>query len=127
MSIKLILLQQIDNFISELCTIFPNNGELLILNEKYQIIRKSNSALVIQYFIQYVFPHKDRILKQEESFFLEGGGQQELTDTSKLKMRDNLKNLWLGQMSEQNKEIVWKYFKTFVLLCEKYIVENLNK
>jgi hypothetical protein len=125
MSIKQILLQQIDNFIQELCTIFPRNGEILIFNEQYLVIRKANSNLIIEYFIQYVFPHKKRILEQDETFFLEGGGQEELKDTSKLKFRDNLKNLWMGNMSQENKDIVWKYFKIFVILCEKYIVENM--
>jgi hypothetical protein len=125
MSIKQVLLQQIDNFIQELCTIFPTNGEILIFNEKYLVIRKANSNLIIEYFIQYVFPHKKRILEQDETFFLEGGGQEELKDTSKLKFRDNLKNLWMGNMSQENKDIVWKYFKIFVILCEKYIVENM--
>ena len=42
-------------------------------------------------------------------------------------MRDNLKDLWLNQMNDDNKVVVWKYFKTFILLIEKYIVENVNK
>ena len=54
----------------------------------------------------------------------DGGGQDELKDTSGLKFRDNLKILWLDNMSEENKEIVWKYFKVFVLLCEKYVIEQ---
>ena len=28
-------------------------------------------------------------------------------------------------MSDENKEIIWKYFKLFILLCEKYIIENI--
>ena len=42
-------------------------------------------------------------------------------------MRDNLKNLWITEMSEGNKEVVWKYFKIFILLTDKYIVETMNK
>ena len=29
-------------------------------------------------------------------------------------------------MSDENKEIVWKYFKIFIILCEKYIMEELK-
>jgi hypothetical protein len=29
-------------------------------------------------------------------------------------------------MSDQNKDIVWKYFKIFVILSEKYIIENMD-
>ena len=127
MSVKQIFLQQTDNFISELCSIFSNNGEILLLGEKYNLIRSTNSKLIIEYFVQFVYPHKKKIMEQDETFFLTGGGQEEITDTSGLKFRDNLTKLWINEMSDQNKEIIWKYFKIFILLCEKYIIENLNK
>jgi len=126
MSVKQIFLQQTDNFITELCTIFPKNSDILLFREKYNLLRSANSKLVIQYFVQYIYPHKDKILGQDESFFLEGGGQEELKGNSGLRFRDNIKTLWIGEMSDQNKDIVWKYFKIFVILCEKYIIENMN-
>jgi hypothetical protein len=126
MSVKQIFLQQTDNFITELCTIFPNNSDILLFREKYNLLRSANSKLVIQYFVQYIYPYKDKILVQDESFFLEGGGQEELKGNSGLRFRDNIKKIWIGEMSDQNKDIVWKYFKIFVILCEKYIIENMN-
>jgi hypothetical protein len=83
--------------------------------------------LIIDYFIQYIYPHKERIKNADETFFLEGGGQEELKNINKLKFRDNIKSLWINDMSDDNKEIVWKYFKAFVILCEKYILENLDQ
>ena len=126
MSVKQVFLQQTDNFISELCSIFSNNGEILLFGEKYNLIRSTNSKLIIEYFVQFVYPHKKKIMEEDETFFLAGGGQEEITDTSGLKFRDNLTKLWINEMSEQNKEIIWKYFKIFILLCEKYIIENIN-
>ena len=61
-------------------------------------------------------------MNEDSSFFLDGGGQEELKDNSGLKFRDNITNLWKTEMSDQNKEIIWKYFKIFILLCEKYIL-----
>jgi hypothetical protein len=127
MSIKSIFLKQTDNFINELCTIFPKNKEITIFSEKYNLIRSVNSGVIIDYFIIYIYPHKVKIIEKDESFFLEGGGQDELKDTSGLKFRDNIKELWINEMSDENKEIIWKYFNMFILLCEKYIVENMNK
>ena len=127
MSVKQIFLQQTDNFMNELCNIFSNNGEILLFREKYNLIRSTNSKLIIEYFVQFVYPHKKKIMEQDETFFLNGGGQEEIKDTSGLKFRDNLTKLWLNDMSDQNKEIIWKYFKIFILLCEKYIIENLDK
>ena len=126
MNIKQIFLQQTDNFINELSTIFPKNGEITLLKEKYFLIRSANSKLILDYLIQFVYPFKNQIIKEDQQFFLSGGGQEELKDTSGLKFRDNIKNLWEKEMSEENKVIIWKYFKTFVVLAEKYIIEALN-
>jgi hypothetical protein len=126
MSVKQTFLQQTDNFINELCTIFPNNGDILLFREKYNLVKMFNSNLIIDYFVNYIYPHKKAIIENDEQFFLEGGGQDNLSDTSGLKFRDNIKSLWLSEMSDQNKEIIFKYFKVFVILCEKYILENNN-
>ena len=127
MSIKPILLQQIDNFISELCTIFPENSEVQLFGQKYNLIRSANSNIIIEYFVQFVYPHKTEIMSCNENFFLNGGGQEELKDNSGLKFRDNIRNLWINNMSDENKEIIWKYFKMFIILSEKYIMENMKK
>ena len=126
MSIKQIFLQQIDNFINELCTIFPSNMEIKLLSEKYNLIKSSNSKLVVTYFIEFIYPYKNQIMEQDDNFFLGGGGQEEIKNNSGLKFRDNIKKLWISKMSDENKEIVWKYFKIFIILCEKYIMEELK-
>jgi len=111
---------------NELCTIFSSDTELLLFREKYNLIRSANSKLILEYFVVYVYPFKAQILEKDENFFLDGGGQNELKDTSGLKFRDNIKKLWTSKMSDENKDIIWKYFRVFVLLCEKYIVESVN-
>jgi hypothetical protein len=126
MSIKQIFLQQTDNFMNELCNIITT-GDMLLFKEKYNFIRNANSKLIIDYFVHFVYPFKSQIISQDDKFFLEGGGQDELKDNSGLKFRDNIKNMWLSEMSDENKEIIWKYFKIFVILSEKYINEIINK
>jgi len=65
-------------------------------------------------------------MDKKESFFLEGGGQDEIKGETGLKFRDNIKKLWISDMSDDNKDVVWKYFKVFILLSEKFINENIN-
>ena len=124
MSIKQIFLQQIDNFIKELSNLFPNNGEIQLFNEKYNLIRSANSKLIIEYFVQFIYPFKNQIMSKDDQFFLGGGGQEELKDKSGLKFRDSIKKIWVSEISIDNKEIIWKYFGTFILLCEKYNIEK---
>ena len=126
MNVKQVFLQNTDNFMNDLCRIFPQNRDITLLKEKYNLAKDIDNKLIISYFVQYVYPHKDIILKQDDSYFLEGGGQEELKDSSGLRFRDNIKNLWMKEMSNENKDIIWKYFKIFVILCEKYIIENIK-
>lgn len=124
--IKQTFILQIDNFLNELCTIFPDNGEILLLNEKYILIKSANSNLVIEYFLEFIYPFKNQIISEDEKFFISGGGQEDIKNNSGLKFRDNIKKLWISEMSDENKVIIWKYFKIFILLSEKYIFENIE-
>ena len=124
MSIKQVFLQQIENFVTELATIFPTNGDILMLKEKFFFIKGFNSNIIIEYIIEFIYPLKNQIVAKNEDFFLNGGGQEEIKDTSGLNLRNNIKNLWVSHMSDENKEIMWKYFKIFIILTEKYVIEN---
>ena len=125
MSTKQIIIKQITNFIDELCTTYPNKKDLILFQEKYNMVKGINSQLIVDYFIKYIYPFKEMIINENSDFFIEGGGQEELNDKYGLRLRDNLKNLWMNEMKEDNKKIVWKYFKTFILLIEKYVRENV--
>ena len=125
MSTKQIIITQITNFIEELCTTYPEKKDMILFQEKYNMVKGINSQLVIDYFIKYIYPFKEMIMNENADFFMSGGGQEELNDKYGLRLRDNLKNLWMNEMKEDNKKIVWKYFKTFILLIEKYIRENV--
>lgn len=126
-SIKQLFLQQVDNFMNDLCLTFPKNGDILLLKEKYGIIKSANSTLILEYFVEYVYKHKSEIMNENENFFLSGGGQEEITHQSGLRFQQSMHTLWMNNMSQENKAIVWKYFKVFVLLIEKYILENIKK
>lgn len=126
MSTKSIIITQISNFIEELCTTYPNDNDLFLFKEKFNLVKGINSQLIIDYFIKFVYPHKESIKNENESFFLEGGGQEEINDKYGLRLRDNLKSIWSTEMSLENKKVVWKYFKTFILLIDKYIVESVK-
>jgi hypothetical protein len=125
MSTKQIIITQITNFINELCTTYPDKKDMIVFQEKFNMVKGINSQLVIDYFIKYIYPFKDMIVNQNVDFFIDGGGQEELSDKYGLRLRDNLTNLWKNEMNEENKKIVWKYLKTFILLIEKYIRENV--
>ncbi len=125
--IRSVFIQQLDSFVEEISTLYPQEKEIMLFAEKYRLIKGANSTFVIESFIKYVLPLRDQILSKNEDFFLNGGWQEEVNkDDYSSKIRDIIKNVWVHKMSEVNKEIIWKYFTVFVKLSEKYAVELMK-
>ncbi len=119
MDIKKIFLKQIEDFTAEMISVFPEVKSLQVFKTQYEIFKSMNSTLIIENFIKYVLPHKDKILKEDEAFFLNGGGQENVKGEL-MKFANVMADIWMNKMSEENKQIAWKYFKVFVILSEKY-------
>jgi len=121
---KQVFLQQLENFIEEMCIIFPEMKSLQVFKQQYEMIKMADSKKLIEYFIQYILPHKENIMNENEDFFKSGGGQDFLQGKNQLiKFRDTMSEIWIQKLTDENKAICWKYFKIFVLLSEKYVRE----
>ena len=122
--LKLKFLQQLEDMINEIVNIFPDNKKIVSLREKYLMLKKANSKIIIDTFISSVLIHKEKILTKDESFFLDGGYQDDISEDHKIRYVSFIKDVWLNQMTNENKEIVWQYFKVLVILSEKYSLFN---
>jgi hypothetical protein len=125
--IRTLFISQLDAFVAELMNHFSDERELVLFCEKYNMIKGVNNKMVIDSFIQYVLPLKEKIVTKDESFFLNGGGQEEIADDYSSRLRDILKNVWVSKMDEANREIVWKYFSVFIKITEKYVVQMIKE
>ena len=114
-----LLTQQIENFINEMCDVFPDIKSLRIYKQQFEILKSLSSRVIVEGFSTYVLPHKDKIMNEEEDFFRNGGGQ-DFVQGDMVKFRDTMSDIWNERLSEGNKKVCWKYFKVFVLLCERY-------
>jgi len=114
-----LLTRQIENFIDEMCQVFPDIRSLQIYRQQFEILKSLSSRVIVEGFSTYVLPHKDKIMNEEEDFFRNGGGQ-DFVKGDMVKFRDTMSDIWNERLSEGNKKVCWKYFKVFVLLCERY-------
>ena len=126
--IKEVFMRQIENFIEEIQLIFPEIKSIKIFRQKYELVKMTNPTYLIEGFIEYILPHKEEIMSENEDFFKGGGGQDFIKgNDSLIKFRDTMSEIWLQRLSEENKMICWKYFKVFVLLSERYLQEKMMK
>jgi len=126
LQIRTVFIQQLDSFVEEISTLYPDEREIMLFAEKYKMVKGANNKFIIESFVTYVLPFRNQILSKDEDFFLNGGGQDDIQDDYSSKLRDIIKNVWVHKMSEVNKEVIWKYFTVFVKLSEKYATEIMK-
>jgi GTPase SAR1 family protein len=128
---------QLDNFLTELRELFPNEIKIRVVQDKLKMLRSMSSRIIIEHFHQHVLPFQAQIMNQDESFFMHNAEQlihtkydenqqiiQETgSDISKndvMKAFQIIKEIWSNQLTEDNKQIIWNYFKVMVVLCKRY-------
>ena len=106
-------------FLDELIKILPEEKNIKVFKSQLSTVEFLDEKKIIKSFIQYGYPYKKQILEKDESFFLKEGNVKIEGDYMSEALQ--LKRLWQTKLSDDNKEVVWKYFKVLVLICEKYM------
>jgi hypothetical protein len=97
---------------------FKNSINMITLIDERKPIKIFRDVIVNKY--------KKQLFTKDEQFFLEHHYDDEMACREKkeeVDMSTNLvvkiKSYW-KDLTNENKEIIWKYFKLLVILCEKY-------
>jgi hypothetical protein len=108
--------KMVNNFLDELQTILPNEKDIMIFKSQLDIASMVNPHKLLQSFISYVYPYKKYIMEKKEEFFL---GDNISLEKDYMSDAIHLTDLWKNKLSEENKEVVWKYFQVMIILSEK--------
>ena len=108
---------QMSNFMNDLSYLFPNDKKFMIFEQKFEILRKANPALIIKKYFQYIYQFKESIMSKDEAFFKDKIKPNNLKNVYKknddlnnnkyipLKEVLNLTDYW-DNMNDINKEAV---------------------
>ena len=108
----------VSKFLSDLYEILPEEKDIFIFQNQIETLTMFNKAFLIDNFVDKVYKYKKNILEKDENFFLTNELDIEENDISKA---IHLKTLWKNKLRPENKEIIWKYFKLFIAISDKYI------
>ena len=104
-------------FLDALIEQFPSEGDLAVLRVFLSEQIPIEDVLIV--FSNRLLPYKQMIINKDEKFFIEGD------DVFKGVSSDTVsycKNIWLSEkITGDDKEQIWKWFKLFVNLSEKYM------
>ena len=120
---------QIYNLVNTLSKRFPQDKDIKLAVTVIETLKATNPKKSIDVFLLYAYKYRDRIMTQEESFFLEKeystASSEEVKSQFSVNIIQNLKDNW-GSLDANERENIWKYLKVLIKLTDKYIKENLN-
>lgn len=106
------LIQFFDSLIEQ----FPEESNFVL----FRILVKDQipPETIMGYIVQNVLPHKNEIKNRNEKFFTELNTLQFGLNTDQI---GGIKKLWLeGKFDEEDKEIMWQWVDSFIILAERY-------
>jgi len=107
-------------FLDDIIRVFPNDSDFRMYKMAFQTaILMDTSMVQCLFHDKVVVPYAERILEKDNSFFLEHDYQEITTNYHDANIIiDKLKKYWSG-LSQENKDVVWKYFRVLILLDRK--------
>lgn len=102
------------------------SSELLTkFRAQYLMLSRTDPKMILNYFTEYIYPHKEEIMSNNEHYFLELGEEHGI----KASMMEalHIKEFWKEKFTEENKKTTFTYFKVYIKLVEKCLVEHLKK
>jgi hypothetical protein len=108
--------QQVKLLINELITLFPDEKDILIFQSQLELALMIDSRKALTSFLKNIYPHKEQILAENDTFFLDKSNDLENDYMAKT---IHMTHLWKDRLNTENKKVVWKYFKVMCLLVDK--------
>jgi hypothetical protein len=114
-----LLIQLKDNliiFFDELIELLPEEPDLVIV----RIFLKDKIPImdVMEYIIEKLVPLKHLVIEKDDNFFMNHNILFEKLDENRV---NHFKRLWTsGALDNENKGTVWRWFRSFIYLAEKY-------
>lgn len=112
----------LDDFFEDLYQSYPDPS-LFILKQTSKAMMRTTPRLIVENFMYCVEPYKDKLLKKDESFFINGGLANNLKNTDYGFLIDEINKvaeIWnRPETSPKTKESIWKYFHALITLGSK--------
>lgn len=101
-------------FFDDLIEQYPQEADLIMY--RFFLSEQIPVESLMTRFIQFVLPHRQKIVDRDESFFI---SNDNIFGSSPKDKIIHFKNLYLG-MNQENRETLFQWFDSFLLLVDKY-------
>ena len=114
------------NFLDELIESFPDEPDFVI----FRIFVKDQIPIsnVMDYIVTTLLPLQNMVKERNDDFFLNNNilfDNFEQANTSKI---NHFKRLWLSErVDDEDRNVIWSWFDSFLYLANKYLEIRSNK
>ena len=108
-------------FTDDLIETFPEENDFKVYKRALSILKSANAKKMCVIFKAYSHIYKEKILNRDETFFLDNDyseiKQANEDENTVEQVINKLKKYW-GELSEENKDKIWKYLETLIKLAD---------
>ena len=101
--------------------------ELRLTKDKFELLRKTNPAKIVEGVLVKVYPYKKQIMDEDDEFFIQKSYDGDTKNENNLVKVLRIKELWDTDMDDNTKQTLFNYFKVLIVLAEKYVAEKVAK
>ena len=106
--------QIMDEFFNELIEIFPEESKIKVQYNLFQTLCKTNIRKPCNEFMLGSIPYLEKIAMKDEDFFVS-------PEQPKLLKSMNISKLWSSGISDNTKDAIWRYIKSFFIIGVKAV------
>jgi len=106
--------QIMDEFFNELIEIFPEEPKIKVQYNLFQTLCKTNIRKPCNEFMLGSIPYLEKIAMKDEDFFVS-------PEQPKLLKSINFSKLWSSEISDNTKDAIWRYIKSFFIIGTKAV------
>ena len=106
--------QIMDEFFNELIEIFPEEPKIKVQYNLFQTLCKTNIRKPCNEFMLGSVPYLEKIAMKDEDFFIS-------PEQPKLLKSMNISKLWSSDISDNTKDAIWRYIKSFFIIGIKVV------
>ena len=111
-------------FIDDLINTFPEESEFKVYKQTLVILKAANAKKMCVLFKNYSDIYRDKINGKDESFFINNDyselkeANDESFNTDSVGAIINKLKVYWGELSNENKDKIWKYLNTMIKLSD---------
>lgn len=119
---------KLKEFVDDLLLLYPEDGNLHAAKKAILLLKTIDGRKTLQLFKVHIYDrYSKQLYDRDETFFMTKDYDEEtrllenVAENITQQLVENIKQYWT-QMSDKNKDTVWKYWLILLKLCEKYFI-----